>query len=71
MLADGKDEGVVQGQALALGLDDVDVVALGVRSGVAGDELVRGVLAGVDDGQGKASGWGMSLMLCMRPRLPA
>ena len=51
VLADGEDEGVVEREALALRLHDVDVVALGVRGGVARDELVGRVLARVDDGK--------------------
>lgn len=51
MLADAEDEGVVDDQAGALGLCDVQVVALGVRRWVAGYESVRWVLSGVGDGQ--------------------
>lgn len=51
MLADSEDESVIAGEAVTLGLDDVKVVALGVRGGVAGEEGIRGVLAAVADGK--------------------
>lgn len=51
MLADGEDEGVVEGDVCALGLGDVEVVALGVGGGVERYEGVRGVCAAVGDGE--------------------
>ena len=48
-----EDEGVVHDQALALGLDDVEVVALGVGSRVADQEVVGRVLADVGEWQGE------------------
>lgn len=56
MLAHVEDEGVVHDEALALGLDDVEVVALGVGGGVAGQKIVRRVLPDVRDGQGEREG---------------
>jgi hypothetical protein len=47
VLADGEDEGVVGDEAGALRLGDVEVVSLGVGRGVAGEELVGRVGAGV------------------------
>lgn len=56
MLADVEDEGVVHDQALALGLDDVEVVALGVRRGVADEEVVGRVLPDVGEWEGEGEG---------------
>lgn len=47
VLADAEDEGVVHSQTGALGLGDVEVMALGVRGRVAEVEVVRGVLTRV------------------------
>ena len=53
MLSDGENESVVDSEDFALGLGDVEVVALGVGRRVAGEEFVRRVRARVDDGQGE------------------
>ncbi len=47
MLADGKDEGVVDCETEALWLRDVEVVSLGVGGGMAEKELIRRIVAGV------------------------
>jgi hypothetical protein len=49
VLAYAKHEGVVDDQAAALGLSDVEIMALGVRCRVASEEGVRWVLAGVQE----------------------
>jgi hypothetical protein len=56
VLTDVEDEGVVHYQALALGLDDVQVVALGVGGRVADEEVVGRVLADVGEWQGDREG---------------
>lgn len=59
MLPHGEDEGVVDGEAVALGLRDVEVVALGVGGWVADYEVVGGVGAGVREGKGEGEGVGV------------
>jgi len=56
VLSDGEDEGVVHSQPGALGLRDVEVMALGVWGGVAEEELVGRVVTAVDDGDGEGEG---------------
>ncbi len=56
MLADGKDEGVVHGQAFALGLRDVEIVALGMGCWVSEEKFIGGVVAGMDYGDGEGDG---------------
>lgn len=51
MLADAEDEGVVEDEIGALGLRDVEVVALGVWGGVQRQERVGRVAAGMGYGQ--------------------
>ena len=53
MLADGEDEGVVDGESGALGLGDVEVVALGVGRGMAEEEFVGRIGARVGDWKGE------------------
>lgn len=50
MLANGKYEGVVDGQAAALRLCDVKIVTLGVRRWMTRKEGVWWIVAGVGDG---------------------
>ncbi len=56
MLADGEDECVVYGKTVALGLGDVEVVALGMGRRMASHEIVRWVFARVDYGKGECYG---------------
>ena len=53
MLPDGEDEGVVHRQPRTLRLCNVQVMALGMWRGVAGEEGVRRVDASMNDGQGE------------------
>lgn len=45
MLADAEDEGVIRREACTLGLYNVQILTLSVRCGVAGEEVVRWILA--------------------------
>lgn len=56
MLADVEDVGVVQGEVCALGLCDVEIVALGVGGGMQGEEGVGWVGAGVGDRESESKG---------------
>jgi len=51
VLTDAEDKGVVYDKALALRLDDIEVMALRVRSWVADQEVERRVLTGVGERQ--------------------
>jgi len=51
MLADAEDKSVVNDETLTLWLDDVEVVALSMRSWVANQEVERWILTGVGEGQ--------------------
>lgn len=56
VLADGEDEGIVDGETGALGLSNVQIVALGMWGGMDRDELVGWVLAYVGEGKGEGEG---------------
>jgi hypothetical protein len=51
MLTNGKYEGVVDCKPSTLGLHDVEIVTLGMRRWMAHKELVRRILASVDNGE--------------------
>ena len=51
MLADGKDECIVDSQSFALRLRNIEVMALGMGRGMAGQELVRRIRSIVQYGQ--------------------
>jgi hypothetical protein len=61
VLPDAEDEGVVESDVGALGLSNVEIVALGVRGGVQGEEGVGRVAARV--GQGQTEGEGVGVLL--------
>lgn len=53
MLAHAEDKGVVDYQTMTLWLDDVEVVALGVRGRMAKEEVEGWVRAGVGEWEGE------------------
>lgn len=65
MLANGEDEGIVHGEAGTLGLSDIEIVALSVRSGMASEERVSriGALVGDREGEGERVGVGFDGVL--------
>ncbi|OOF94348.1 hypothetical protein ASPCADRAFT_508108 [Aspergillus carbonarius ITEM 5010] len=58
VLADGKNEGVVDSQLGALWLHDVEVVPLSVGRRMAQHEIIRRVVVAVENGQGQSQRMG-------------